>query len=418
MDTFLLDLLGSQVLAAIVAAVLVLVFVLLFALVAIYAELKLAAFMQHRLGPMEAGWHGVLQPFAEILKLLQKEAIRPDRADRWLFQLAPFLVFVGCFAAFAVVPFSPLFIGANIDVGVYYIIAVSSFVVIGIFVGGWASNNKYTLYGGVRSVAQIISYEVPAGFIVLAIVMMAGTLSMQGIIEQQGGGFWNWYIFGGPKGASTTSMITGHAIATPGSAASFLLMPLMAISMLILYSCGLAETNRVPFDLPEAESELVGGYNTEYSAMKYAVFFLAEYGNMFIVCAIATTLFLGGWQPPLPRFFVQYAGLGGALWMGLEGFLWFVSKSLVLVLMQIMLRWTLPRLRADQLMHLSWKMFLPIGFVVVIIVGAWVTYVGAHGGDEREALAPNAAPALVAPASTAPVLSGSTATLHNGGVRQ
>jgi NADH-quinone oxidoreductase subunit H len=416
MDTFLLDLLGNQILAGVVAAALVLVFVLLFALVAIYAELKLAAFMQHRLGPMEAGPHGVLQPFAEILKLLQKEAIRPDRADRWLFQMAPFLVFVGCFAAFAVVPFSPLYIGADIDVGVYYIIAVSSLVVIGIFMGGWASNNKYTLYGGVRSVAQIISYEIPAGFIVLAIVMMSGTLSMQGIIEQQGGGFWNWYVFGGPKSGSTTSMITGGMISTPGTAASFLLMPLMAIALLILYSSGLAETNRVPFDLPEAESELVGGYNTEYSAMKYAIFFLAEYGNMFVVCAIATTLFLGGWQPPLPRFFAQYAGLGSPFWIGIEGFFWFVAKSMVLVLMQIMLRWTLPRLRADQLMHLSWKMFLPIGFVVVIVIGAWITFIGAPNADPRQALSPAAAPVQVGVASApAPVPS---ATIHNGGVRQ
>jgi NADH-quinone oxidoreductase subunit H len=418
MDTFLLDILGNQVLAGIVAAVLVLVFVLLFALVAIFAELKLAAFMQHRLGPMEAGWHGTLQPIAEILKLLQKESIRPDRADRWLFQMAPFLVFIGCFAAFAVVPFSPFFIGADIDVGIYYIIAVSSLVVIGIFMGGWASNNKYTLYGGIRSVAQIISYEIPAGFIVLAIVMMAGTLSMQGIIDQQGGGFWNWYVFGGPKVGSTVSMVTGQAIATPGTAASFLLMPLMAIGLLIFYSCGLAETNRVPFDLPEAESELVGGYNTEYSAMKYAVFFLAEYGNMFVVCAITTTLFLGGWQPPLPRFFAQYAGLG-AFWIGLEGFFWFVAKSLVLVLMQIMLRWTLPRLRADQLMHLSWKMFLPIGFVIVIVVGAWITFIGAPAADTRQALEAQHAPAgngMVRPAAEPAV--GSSATIHNGGVRQ
>jgi len=375
MQDFLVGLLGDNILPYIIMAALPLVFILVFALIAILGELKLSAFMQHRVGPMEAGPYGLLQPLADIIKLLQKESLRPTNSDRWLFQLAPFLVFMGSFAAFAVVPFSPFYIAADINVGVFYIIAVSSIVVIGIFMAGWASNNKYTLIGGVRSVAQIISYEIPAGFIVLAIVMFAGTLSMQGIIEQQGGGFWNWYIFGGPKGASTTSLLTGATIATPGTPASFFLTPLFALAFLILYVCGLAETNRVPFDLPEAESELVSGYNTEYSAMKYAIFYLAEYANMFVVCAIAVTLFLGGWYSPLPKFFVQYLGLEGTFWIGLEGLLWFVLKAFVLVLVQILLRWTLPRLRVDQLMHLCWKIFLPVGFVIVLVIGLWITYV-------------------------------------------
>jgi NADH-quinone oxidoreductase subunit H len=390
MDLFLFDTLGNRVLSGIVMAVLPLVFVLLIAVITILAELKLSAFMQHRLGPMEAGPHGVLQPLADIIKLIQKESLRADSIDRWLFQIAPFLVFVGSFAAFAVVPFSPFYIGADLDVGIFYIIAVSSIVVIGIFMAGWASNNKYTLFGGVRSVAQIISYEIPAGFIILAMVMMAGTLSMQGIIEQQGGGFWNWYMFGGPKGSSTMSVITGHSIATNGSAASFVLMPVFALAILILYVCGLAETNRVPFDLPEAESELVSGYNTEYSAMKYAVFYLAEYANMFVVCAIAVTLFMGGWLPPLPKFIVQYLGIGSPVAIGLEGVFWFVSKSMVLVILQILLRWTLPRLRVDQLMHLCWKMFLPIGFVIVIIAAAWITFVVAPSERAERASLPTA----------------------------
>ncbi len=375
MQDFLIGLLGDNVLTYIIMSALPLVFILVFALIAILGELKLSAFMQHRLGPMEAGPHGLLQPLADIVKLMQKESIRPRKADRWLFQIAPFLVFMGSFAAFAVVPFSPFYIAADLNVGVYYIIAVSSIVVIGIFMAGWASNNKYTLVGAVRSVAQIISYEIPAGFIVLAVVMFAGTLSMQGIIEQQGGGLWNWYIFGGPKGTSTVSFLTGEMISTPGTGLSIFLIPLFLLAFLIIYVCGLAETNRVPFDLPEAESELVSGYNTEYSAMKYAIFYLAEYANMFVVCAIAVTLFLGGWHSPLPKFFVQYFGLEGKLWMGIEGVIWFVGKSFALVLMQILLRWTLPRLRVDQLMHLCWKIFLPVGFVIVIVVGAWVTYV-------------------------------------------
>jgi NADH-quinone oxidoreductase subunit H len=375
MQEFLISILGNNVLPYIIMSALPLVFILVFALIAILGELKLSAFMQHRVGPMEAGPYGLLQPLADIIKLMQKESLRPDGADRWLYQIAPFLVFIGSFAAFAVVPFSPFYIAADLNVGVFYIIAVSSIVVIGLFMAGWASNNKYTTFGGVRSVAQIISYEIPAGFVVLGVVMFAGTLSMQGIIEQQGGGFWNWYMFGGPKSASTTSFITGQQISTPGAFANFLLMPLFLLAALIYYVCGLAETNRVPFDLPEAESELVSGYNTEYSSMKYAIFYLAEYANMFVVSAIAVTLFMGGWLPPLPKFFVQYAGLEGKLWLGLEGLFWFVMKGFFLVFVQIILRWTLPRLRVDQLMKLCWKIFLPIGFAMVLIIGAWVTYV-------------------------------------------
>ncbi len=364
-------------------AVLPLVFVLVFAVAAILAELKLSAFMQHRLGPMEAGPYGMLQPFADIIKLIQKESIRPLAADRWLFQIAPFLVFVGSFAAFAVVPFSPFYIGADLDVGVFYIIAVSSLVVLGLFMAGWASNNKYTLFGGVRSVAQIISYEIPAGFVILAVVMLAGTLSMQGIIEQQGGGFWNWYVFGGPKTDAVVSVITGETIARAGTPWSVLLIPVMLFGALIYYVCGLAETNRVPFDLPEAESELVSGYNTEYSAMKYAVFYLAEYANMFVVSAIAVTLFLGGWLSPFPRFIVEYLGIGTAVAIGIEGVIWFIGKAGLLVILQIVLRWTLPRLRVDQLMRLCWKIFLPIGFAAVLIVAVWVSYLAPSPAASR-----------------------------------
>ena len=375
MQPWLINLLGDNPVPYVLMAALPLVFILVFALVAILGEMKVSAWMQHRVGPMETGPYGIMQPLADIVKLMQKESLRPTGADRWLYQLAPFVVFVGSFAAFAVVPFSPFYIGADLNVGIFYIIAVSSLVVIGIFMAGWASNNKYTLFGGVRSVAQIISYEIPAGFVVLAVVMLAGTLSMQGIIEQQGGGFWNWYIFGGPKSATVFSPISGTMISTPGTPAAFLLIPVFAMAALIYYVCGLAETNRVPFDLPEAESELVSGYNTEYSSMKYAIFYLAEYANMFVVCAIAVTLFLGGWHSPFPGFIGEAFGFDGRLAMGVEGVFWFISKSLFLVLVQILLRWTLPRLRVDQLMHLCWKIFLPLGFVIVIAVAAWVTFV-------------------------------------------
>jgi len=375
MQEFLIHILGKNALPYIVVASLPLIFILLFAVFAIIAEMKVSAWMQHRIGPKEVGLQGLLQPLADIIKLIQKESIRPLKADRWLFQISPFLVFIGSFASFAVVPFSPFYIGADLNVGIYYLIAVSSIVVIGIFMAGWASNNKYTMIGGVRSVAQIISYEIPGGFIILALVMFAGTLSMQDIIVQQTGGFWNWYLFGGPKAMSIISPITGMAVSTPGTWWSILLIPMFVLAAVVVYVCGLAETNRVPFDLPEAESELVAGYNTEYSAMKYAVFYLAEYANMFVVCAVSVTLFLGGWLSPFPKFIVQYMGMNSQLAIGLEGMFWFVSKGIALVMLQILLRWTLPRLRVDQLMHLCWKMFLPIGFVMVVIVGLWITYV-------------------------------------------
>jgi len=374
MEDFLTGALGTNVVAYTLLCALPLLFVLGYAVVAILGEIKISAWMQHRVGPMESGPYGVLQPLADILKLLQKESIRPVLADRWLFQAAPFIVFVGAYAAFAVVPFSPLYIAADLNVGLFYILAIGALAVIGIFMAGWASNNKYTLLGGVRSVAQIISYELPAGFVVLAVAMIAGTLSMQEIIQQQGGGFWNWYLLGGPKGSSAPNLIAGGVIPVAGTPWSFLLAPVMLLGGVVYYICGLAETNRVPFDLPEAESELVSGYNTEYSAMKYAVFYLAEYANMFVVCAVAVTLFLGGWQPPTPRFIVEYLGINSTLAIAIEGLVWFTSKSLVLVLLQIMLRWTLPRLRIDQLMTLCWKVFLPIGFAMVLILGAWVTY--------------------------------------------
>jgi len=391
MQDFLIGLFGDNVLPYVVMAALPLVFILVYALLAILGELKISAFMQHRVGPMEAGPYGLIQPLADIIKLMQKEAIRPLGADRFLFQIAPFLVFMGSFAAFAVVPFSPFYIPVDMNVGIFYIIAVSSIVVIGLFMAGWASNNKYTLFGAIRSVAQIISYEIPAGFVILGVVMMAGTLSMQGIIEQQGGGFWNWYIFGGPKSATVTSFVTGQEVFVGGTWLSVLLLPLMALAGLVYYVCGLAETNRVPFDLPEAESELVSGYNTEYSSMKYAIFYLAEYANMFVVCAIAVTLFLGGWHSPLPRFIVQYLGIGSALWIGIEGLLWFVLKGFVLVLVQILLRWTLPRLRVDQLMHLCWKIFLPVGFAMVIVLAVWMTFVAP---SPQAASASRAVPAI------------------------
>ena len=348
---FFYKLFGSQVVAAIIQSLLPLfVFILPFALFAVWLERKVSAHMQDRLGPMRVGWHGWLQTVADILKLVQKEDIVATANDKPLFNLAPVLVFVGTYAAFAAIPFSSAFIGSNLDLGVFFIVAVSGFVVAGILMAGWASNNKYSLLGSMRSVAQIISYEIPTMMVIITIVMITGTLNLNTLSEMQTGHFWNWMIFGGP--------VFGVS--------KFLMIPFMIVSFGIIYISTLAEVNRTPFDIPEAESELVSGYHTEYSGMKFAMFFLAEYANMFAVSAIVTALFFGGYQSP-----IGYLGhLLGMPWLvPIEQLFWFTAKGLFFVFVQMWLRWTLPRLRVDQLMTACWKYLIPLAFVDLIIIG-------------------------------------------------
>ncbi len=348
---FFYKLFGSEIVAAIIQSLLPLfVFILPFALFAVWFERKVSAHMQDRLGPMRVGWHGWLQTVADILKLIQKEDIVATENDKPLFNIAPLLVFTGTYAAFAAIPFSSAFIGSNLDLGVFFIVAVSGFVVAGILMAGWASNNKYSLLGAMRSAAQIISYEIPTILVIVTIVMVTGTLNLNTLSEMQTGHFWNWMIFGGP---------------TPGIA-KFLLIPFMIIGFVIIYISTLAEVNRTPFDIPEAESELVSGYHTEYSGMKFAMFFLAEYANMFAVSAVVAALFFGGYQSP-----IGYLGnLIGLKWLvPIEQLLWFTAKGLFFVFVQMWLRWTLPRLRVDQLMNACWKYLIPLAFVNLIIIG-------------------------------------------------
>ncbi len=292
----------------------------------IWWERKIAAHIQDRLGPMRVGWHGVLQSFADGLKLLFKEDIIADGADRFLFKLAPFLVVMGAFSAFAVLPWADGLVISDLNIGVLYVIAITSFGAIGILMAGWASNNKYALYGGMRSAAQMVSYEIPTAIIILSVVVQVGSLNLQDIIAAQQGGFGdfqNWFIFRA--------------------------WGLNVIGFVSFFICGLAETNRNPFDIPEAESELVAGYHTEYSGMRFALFFLAEYGAMFFVAGVAVVLFLGGWSGPV-----------------FSGPLVFFLKILAIVFVQMWIRWTLPRLRVDQMMALCWKYLIPIAFVVLM----------------------------------------------------
>jgi NADH-quinone oxidoreductase subunit H len=317
--------------------------VLIFALLAlvvlflVWLERKVSAHIQDRLGPMYVGgWHGWAQTIADALKLMLKEDIVPESTDKALFKMAPFVVFLGAFAAYVVVPFGASSFVTDLNIGILYILAVGSLSVVGIIMAGWASNNKYSLYGGMRAAAQIISYEIPAAIAIMTVIIPVGSLSMVDIVNAQKGGLSHWFIFRNP---------------------------FVFLAFVIYFIASLAEVNRTPFDIPEAESELVAGYHTEYSGMRFAFFFLAEYANMFLVAAVTTTLFLGGWTQVLP----------GSTQL-IPGPILFFLKALAVIFTQMWLRWSLPRLRVDQLMYLSWKVLLPASFVLVLGAGWLAVY--------------------------------------------
>lgn len=363
MEEVLKNFIGNNIIVPFILAALPLGFLLGYALLAVLGEVKISAWMQDRLGPMRTGPWGILQPVADILKLIQKEDTMPYAADRKLYNLAPYIIFVGSFAAFAAIPFADQYVAANLNLGLFYILAISSFGVIGIIMAGWASNNKYSLFGAMRAVAQIVSYEVPAAMAILIIAMLVGSLNVQDVITAQKGGIWNWFIFGGPK----KSVLLSDGNLLMASWSNIVYLPFLAATFLIHYISSLAETNRTPFDIPEAESELVAGYHTEYSGMKFAMFFLAEYANMFLVSVVSAILFFGGWQSPFGVFVGDSFGI--PVLSSFESFFWLVSKGLILVIVMMWLRWTLPRLRVDQLMYMCWKVLIPFSFGIALIVG-------------------------------------------------
>ncbi len=324
-------------LPALVSCVLIFAALAIAVLFAVWLERKVSAHIQDRLGPMYVGgWHGWAQTLADALKLLLKEDIVPESADKILYKMAPFIVFLGAFAAFVVVPFGASSFVTDLNIGILYIVAVGSLSVIGIIMAGWASNNKYSLYGGMRAAAQIISYEIPSAMAIMTVIIPVGSLSMVDIVNAQKGGIQHWFLFRNP---------------------------FIFLAFIVYFIASLAEVNRTPFDIPEAESELVAGYHTEYSGMRFAFFFLAEYANMFLVASVATTLFLGGWTQ------IISAPIAAKL---VPGPILFFLKVLVLIFLQMWLRWSLPRLRVDQLMYLSWKVLLPISLVLVLGVG-WLS---------------------------------------------
>lgn len=351
---------------------LTLVFVAVFALAAVYAERKISAFIQDRLGPMETGPFGLFQTLADVLKLVLKEQITPLSADRWLFVLAPGIIFAAIFAAYAALPLAPGLVGSETSVGLLYIMGIMAVDVIGLLMAGWGANNKYALLGAGRSVAQIVSYEIPAAITLLSAVMMFGSLSLQDITMQQGiyseepiylFGAWDVTAVGGFLGWSVVRY------------------PHLLIGLLVYFIAGLAESNRAPFDIPEAESELVSGYHVEFSGFRFALVMLSEYGKMMVVSVLAAVIFLGGWNTILPNIQIGEAvsiplaqwtsgpagSIAGALW----GSFWLLSKALLGVAVMMWIRWTYPRVRVDQLMFLGWKVLTPTAFVLFLISGVW-----------------------------------------------
>lgn len=301
------------------AAIALLVLVVVNTVMLLWWERKVLGHMQQRMGPMRAGFHGLLQSFADAVKLFAKEDTIPDSADRLLFMLSPILAFIPAFLVYVTIPFTPTLSALELDIGIFYIFAVAALFPIGLLIGGWASHNKYSLLGGFRAAAQQISYEVPMLLSVMGVVMLSNSLKLSGIVEGQTS-VWN--------------------------------VVLQPLAFLIYMTTVVAELNRVPFDMPEAESELVAGFNVEYSGARFLIFFLAEYANLFTLAAVATLLFLGGWRGPF-----------------LPPLVWFAIKTYFIVFVIIWVRATLPRIRVDQLMDFGWKLLLPFALVNIALTG-------------------------------------------------
>lgn len=335
-------------------------FIAVFTLFAVYAERKIAGFVQDRLGPMETGKYGLLQTVADILKLVQKELITPAAADKILFAIAPIVIFIAVFIGFSVMPWAPDFMPSDTNTGIFFIMAVISIDAIGILMAGWGSNNKYSLLGSIRAIAQMVSYEIPVGLSLIAAIMITQTLNLNEIAYAQG--IWskeNIYFMGFWDVTNIGGILTWNVFQAPH----------LLVVYVIFFIASLAECNRAPFDIPEAESELIGGFHTEYGGVRFALIFLAEYAMMFLVSMMGVVIFLGGWNTPLPNIgVVKLAEWTTGLYWGV---FWTLTKSLLIVGVQIWIRWTLPRFRADQLMNLCWKILIPTAFACMAISGLW-----------------------------------------------
>jgi NADH-quinone oxidoreductase subunit H len=323
-----------------VGAFLTFAFVALFAGPLSWIERRIAGRIMSRVGPNRVGPQGMVQWLADGLKCWLKEDLVPASADKPLFLAAPYFVFTGMFGAFVVLPFSSHIVAADLNVGLLYLLAITAVVVVGLLMAGWGSNSKWALFGGIRSAAQLVSYEIPSAFALMAVVLSAGSMSLQGIVSAQGGWPWQWFVFRNP---------------------------FLFAAFFLYFTSAIAEGNRTPFDLPEAESELVAGYNVEYSGMRFLFFLFAEWANLWIMSAVATLCFLGGWQIPLvsPE---RIAAATGWVFLGWQvvSFAVLAVKASILVAFVVQLRWTLPRLRVDQLMITCWKYLVPLSLAAIL----------------------------------------------------
>jgi len=304
-----------------------------------YGERKIIAYMQARVGPNRVGWLGLLQPIADVFKLIFKEILIPSASNKFLFVVAPIITIATSLAAWAVVPFGPDMILSNINAGVLYILAITSLGVYGIIIAGWASNSKYAFLGALRSSAQIISYEIAMGFALVGVLMAAGSLNLKAIVEAQSGGLWHWYFIP--------------------------LFPLFVVHWI----SSVAETNRAPFDLAEGESEIVAGFHVEYAGLAFALFFLAEYASMILMSMLAAIFYLGGWLSPFEGIPVL-----GQLFAFVPGFAWLIIKTCFFLFLYLWFRATFPRFRYDQLMRLGWKVFIPVTLVWIVVVALLVQF--------------------------------------------
>jgi NADH-quinone oxidoreductase subunit H len=326
------------VLRLVIYLVAIIAFVGLNAAYLVLAERKGAGWFQRRPGPVEVGPWGLLQPIADGLKLIAKQTIVPPGTDGLLFRIAPALMLVPALMCLVTIPYGDVIFGRNINVGLLMVFSFGSIGVFAIMLGGWASRNKYAVISAARIVSQNVAYEIPMLLVVITMMMVTGTLDLQKIVEQQAGWFWHWNFF------------------------RVWVNPLMPVTFLIFFICMLAETNRAPFDMAEAESELVAGAFTEYAGFSWGLFFMGEYANIVVGCSMATVLFLGGWQSPI-----------GVLSSGLWGLLWFLAKMYALIFVVIWIRWTFPRTQFYGLLNLSWKLLIPTSLVTLLLTGALIT---------------------------------------------
>ncbi len=332
----------GQILLIVVVLLISIAFLLL-------ADRKIWAGVQMRKGPNVVGPFGLLQSFADLIKFVIKELVIPAGADKAVFIAAPIITVTLALAGWGVIPFAPGWVISDINVGILYLLAMSSLGVYGIIMGGWASNSKYPFLGGLRSAAQMVSYEVSIGFVIITVILLSGTMNLTEIVEKQSGWFWNWNVLG-------------------GGLANLPLALVMIPMMVVFYISALAETNRPPFDLPEAESELVAGYQVEYSASPYLLFMLGEYVAIVLMCALISILFFGGWNPGFP---VGFMDSWPDTLKSLVLFVVFASKIVFWFFMIAMAKAIVPRYRYDQLMRLGWKVFLPTSLVLVVLVAGW-----------------------------------------------